>query len=204
MRRSFVALPLALAVTVLLAACGGGSDQPEDDAVATVPTRSGTVSEHIRAQSFELVDADGKVRGVFESVGGDVGLRLMDSLGRERIKITVDDADLPSVTLFDEGGSRRIGMEFALGLNPALFLRDSDGVLKAGMQVQRDGGPVLFFRSVAAENSFAVALVGDDLPVISLADPGGNSRVFLGLGEGSYDASLVFVSETGEPISSIP
>jgi len=203
MNRSLIALLIALSIAML--GCGQGASQAQvEEAVQTILTSGDLAIDRYRAGSFEVVDDSGIVRAALEAEAGTVRLVLTDPQGINRIAVSLDSNDDPSVTLFDESGIRRVGIEFALGISPSLSLRDSAGTLKAGFQVQGDGGPILFFRSHDAENGFAVAMVGDDQPILSLAQPDGQHRVFLGLDDNGFTPALVFLSASGEPIATYP
>ena len=189
----------------LAVACGQSIDQALiDDAVARALADPDVGSGTITAGAFEVVDGEGRVRAVIGLSDLGTGLFVRDARGVNRIAVALDSFDIPSLTLYDETGARRIGMQFALGMSPALFLRDTEGTLKAGMQVQHDGGPILFFRSGNAEDSFAVALIGNDEPVLSMAGPDGNHRILMGLDGADYDPQILFLDANGEETATLP
>ena len=78
--------------TLLLAACEGGGD-------------NGTV----RAERFELVDAEGRVRAEIALRDGEPGIYLDDADGRERLAV-FHDADGTGLKISDEAGTTRIGV----------------------------------------------------------------------------------------------
>lgn len=185
MRSWPTALVIATLVVFSVAACSSSQERSDDLSAGTV-----------RAESFELTDAEGVVRAALQMSDGEPQFVLFDSEGGNRLQISLDQAGNPMLSLFDANGGRRAGFEFANGINPALFLRDEDGRLKAGMQVQSGGTPLLFLRNSALEDGFAVTLIEEDFPVLALSDSQGNSRTFLGLGPGG-SGSLVFVGPDG-------
>jgi len=66
------------------------------------------VQEVVRAKRFELVDAEGRVRGALELVGVEPRLVLYDEKSRQRAKLLLGPDGSPTLVLRDEKGNLRV------------------------------------------------------------------------------------------------
>ena len=96
--------------------------------------------EVIRAQRFELVDAEGRVRAVLgESPGGAPALMLNDEKGQARAALGLD-ANCPRLELSDEQGEARASLFLVFpSAVPSLWLRDEKGKVRASLEVAPGG-----------------------------------------------------------------
>ncbi len=82
----------------------------------------------VRAQKFDLVDAQGRVRAVLSvNDKGSPELRLVDKEGRGRATLGLQDDGSPGLALWDEGGMARTVLDVWVGGGYGLSLRDKDG-----------------------------------------------------------------------------
>ncbi len=93
-----------------------------------------TAPEVVRAQRFELVDVDGKVRARL-TVASTTGpaLLLYDQAGgvRARVWLTLDGS--PYLNLYDANGRGGVSIFPGTDGNPGVCLRDKEGTLRAGL-----------------------------------------------------------------------
>ncbi len=93
------------------------------------------VPDVIRAQRFELVDAQGRVRGALGMgrFGDTPGIRLYDAKGQARVVLNVHPSGDPSLTLLDDKGHLRVG----LGCHH-LTLYDEEGQWRAQLSLSHN------------------------------------------------------------------
>ena len=118
--------PMVIAVLCLLVA------------VAAVAWAAGqaklSAPEVIQAQRFELVDAEGQVRGrltVASSTGPALLLYDEDGSVRARLWLSLDGS--PSLNLYDTDGRGGVSAFPGTDGNPGVCLRDKEGTLRAGL-----------------------------------------------------------------------
>ncbi len=90
--------------------------------------------EVIRAQRFELVDAEGKVRGrltVASTTGPALLLYDQEESVRARLWLTLDGS--PLLQLYDKHGRGGVSLFPGTEGNPGVCLRDEEGTLRAGL-----------------------------------------------------------------------
>ena len=124
-------------LTVIVAAC-------VVVAIAAVAYAAGKTSapEVLRAQAFEVVDAEGKVCAVL-GLRGDGGgnLDLMDAKGLKRATLSVLPNGGPVLMLSDARGEERATLTVH-----SLTVRDETGGERAALQVPRGSHPGLVLR----------------------------------------------------------
>lgn len=90
--------------------------------------------EVIRAQRFELVDAEGRLRGVVGStVDASVAVALYDEKGRGRAGLALFPDGSPGLVLFDEKGKPRATLALLPDSGPGLVLLDEKGEALAAL-----------------------------------------------------------------------
>ena len=86
------------------------------------------IAKVVQAESFELVDENGRQRAVFgPTLRGEVGLLIADPRGQVRAVLTVNGKGEPGLELLDEQGESRASMAVRTGESGTLALRDTDG-----------------------------------------------------------------------------
>lgn len=123
MRLQWVMVIVAMCLLVAVAAVAWAAGQ----AKASAP-------EVIRAQRFDLVDAEGRVRGRL-SIASSSGpaLLLYDENGtvRARLRLSLDGS--PTLDLYDTDGRGGVSAFPGTDGNPGVCLRDKEGTLRAGL-----------------------------------------------------------------------
>ncbi len=99
--------------------------------------------EVIRAQSFELVDAEGRVQAKLAVHKDGPGLILFDHGGKVRAMLAVDKNGVPMLGLLDEKASIRAAVSVPTEGDAGLVLPNQPGRGGAMLAVDKDGGPVL-------------------------------------------------------------
>jgi hypothetical protein len=88
------------------------------------------IAKVLQAESFALVDANGRQRAVLgPTLRGEVGLLIADPSGQVRAVLTVNAKGEPGLELLDEQGDSRASMAVRTGESGVLALRDNDGKL---------------------------------------------------------------------------
>ncbi len=135
----------------------------------------------VRAQRFELVDAEGRVRALLAmSLDGRPGLAFLDEKGEGRAGLVLG-TDGPTLELWDKKGKLRARLAVHPDLGPALTLHDEQGVMRAGLLAGTDGRPGLAF-----------------------LDEKGKPLTLLGVGVDAGGKGLVLLDEKGETIWRAP
>ena len=90
--------------------------------------------EVIRAQRFDLVDAEGRVRGRL-SIASSSGpaLLLYDQEGGVRARVWLSLDGSPTLNLYDTDGRGGVSAFPGTDGNPGVCLRDKEGTLRAGL-----------------------------------------------------------------------
>jgi len=133
-------LLIALAVVCLLVAVG---------AVGYGAGKASDVPEVIRAQRFELVDEEGRVRSELRlNEFGEACLLLCDAEGSPQITLGFDEGDRYSMLVFSSG--KAMDPRITLGVDPKtsrseIRLSDRDGKLRAALDLNAEGEPTLWF-----------------------------------------------------------
>jgi len=111
--------------------------------------------EVLRARSFEVVDAAGRVR-IALAVGrdGSSGLGLYDVAGRVRGVLSVLPDGSPGLGLYDAAGQARIGLGLLPDESPWLSLLDAAERERIALDVFPDGSPMLTLKDAAGRVLF--------------------------------------------------
>ena len=113
----------------------------------------GEIQEVLRAQSFELVDDQGALRGIMSLIDGSrPNLALTDEAGAFRAWLLLGEdgspnlvlSDSPRIVLIDGQGQIRAVNRLQSG-SPILSMRDASGNIRTVMQLAGDGTPILEF-----------------------------------------------------------
>lgn len=131
-----------IAVALMWLCLWGGGPKWGTPAEAAGQAKSG-VPEVIRAQKFELVDEEGKVRAVL-GLGRDgaPNLDLSDAKGLKRATLALLPDGSPVLMLSDARGEERA----TLTGGRSLTMRDETGGERATLKVRYDGSPSLVLR----------------------------------------------------------
>jgi len=120
--------------------------------------------EVIRAQKFELVDAEGRVRGLMH-------------MGR--------DGDSPALWILDEDGERRAGLGLLPDGTSGLALTDERGEARASLLLGPDGSPLLALTNEGGEVRAILRVLPDGTSGVALADEEGRFYGYLSRGRGA-------------------
>jgi hypothetical protein len=159
-------LGLAAAAVLAVAVISGQAAPPTDD------------MRHLTAQSFRLVDAEGKLRG--ELALGDDGplLRLLDAEGRPRATLT--GGKQAGWSLHDQDGKPRVaafaGEEFGLAM------LDTEGMSQARLAVAADRQALDLFDK--GKRRATIEIVGGDATAALMSEQG-NARAMMSAGKDS-------------------
>jgi hypothetical protein len=147
----------------------------------------------IRAQHFELADAQGRAVGDFGlSPGGAPRLVLRDRQGQGRVFLMVEPNGSSRLYLADENGKARADLRLLGDGSPSMALLDKDGGTRAGLRLIDDGSPRF---SLSGKNGKGGVLLGstagDATSGLVMLDGVGKARALLGLkADGSPSLSL--------------
>ncbi len=172
---------------------------------AATDTPAAAPGTTVRAQRFELVDADGKVRGIF-GIQADktVGLTVQTADGKPLITLAASGTNIPAVTLTDAQGNKRAAMcikddgSVAISTNdakgnvrttltvdksdrPHVALQDPDGTVREDLNVDKAKDSALNFLDVAGKTRLSVGMDKDNEPFTVLYDAYGKTRFDVGL-----------------------
>ena len=140
---------------------------------------SGTAKE-VRANSFVLVDENGKGRAILYALQDYTDLLIWGVNGKSYARLSVSK-DGPKLALSDENGKDRATLLVSKD-GPWLALSDEKGQTRAGLDVTKDGPKMALYnesgKSCAALNLF------EDEPRLTLGDENGKIRVWLSLVKG--------------------
>ena len=158
-----------------------------------------TAPEVIRAQRFELVDAEGRVRiemSIAGLSGQAPGIRLLDEKGTGRAGLVLFRDGRPGLALSDEKGAVRAGLGLLRDGRPIMTLSDEKGEARAALSLLSDGSPILWLRDEKGKLRATLAVFPDGNPILGLYDEKGKSRATLGLLRDG-GPSLTFCDEKG-------
>jgi hypothetical protein len=147
---------------------------------AALPTAE---SRQLSAESFRLVDGDGKLRGEFAL--GDEGplLRLLDAEGQPQVQLAVA-GNRPALDLFEKG-KRRASIEVAAGDATATLLSDQGSaraMLSAGKDSAGKETAACALHDPLGNRQFAVTTRAEGT-LLSLYDKNAVSRVAVTVNE---------------------
>jgi hypothetical protein len=128
------AVGLALGVWILAGTFG--------PTMAAAPAGGG-VAKEIRANSFVVEDANGKVRLMLVALKEGPGLSLFDENGNLRVAL-VATKDGPGLRLYDENGKDRAALA-APKIGPGLSLWDENGKVRAVLAAPKIGPGLSLF-----------------------------------------------------------
>jgi len=172
--------------------------------LADVPT-NGAVAQVVRAQRFEVVDAEGRVR-VLLSMGPDgqvPSLTLHDEKGDIRACLWTHPDGSTSLTLCDEKGATRASLSTHTDGSPILMLHDEKGATRASLGTHPDGRPILMLHDEKGEVRASLWTPPHGSPSLSLHDTKGDIRASLGT-HPDGKTRLMLHDEKGEVIWMAP
>src|SRR6266850_5242692 len=122
--------------------------------------------ESITANSFRVVDKDGKLRGTFGMTEKGIGLKLSDIEGNERAGLTISRDGSPTLRLF--GKDRRNMAVVNVGEDgmPTVSLFSKDKECFSSLFASSDGQSTLVMRSQAG--SVNLGIKDDGSPALAL------------------------------------
>ena len=136
---------LVLVLALTSSACFGGSDSDE-------------IKEVVRAESFELVDQEGRVRAVWSVVDGTrPSLAMLDKQGDFRAWLLLSEDGSPNLVLKD---------------NPRGVLMDGEGQIRSVNRLH-GGSPVFTMHDGEGQIRWVVRLSGDGTPSLETYDAEG-------------------------------
>jgi hypothetical protein len=151
------------------------------------------VADVVKARSFEVVDASGKMRATLGMGGGTVALGLADARGDMRAALTVVSDGTVSLSLFDAPYQTRAHLSMAPEKSVGLVLCDVKGKQRAFLGLVADGTPTLGLLDAAENARASVTLTRNGFPVMDLSDATGRTRFAVGVangpGLGLFDAA---------------
>ena len=158
------------------------------------------VQKSISAESFNLVDKKGDLRGTFSISNDEESPRLM-LMGKEKegfIMLGMIDG-LPELTLCDRG--KNVRARFAMGSNgPNLVFYDENKKGRVAIGVVENKGPSILLADPQEMTRVALSFT-EDISTLRMNDDKGNTRTFL---FAHKDAGLVICDEKGEPVWAAP
>ena len=132
---------------------------------------AGTAKE-IRARSFVIEDAKGKVRGILAVEEFGPNLVLFDENGEIRVWL-VADKDGPLLSLCDENGKNSVNL-VSKKEGPELLLNDENDRHRASLTATKDGPRLsLYDENGKTRTELWASKLG---PCLSLSDENGNER----------------------------
>lgn len=133
--RSKLQVPGMLLAAMAAGYVGGLMSQANTAAVAAISKPA--ISQVVRARKFEVVNADGKVRGVFGDRGDGPALELYDGVDKMRGRFCLGGG-FARLELLNSG--KPVGMFFDDKGDPKLWLFDSAGKVRAAFACSRGNG----------------------------------------------------------------
>jgi hypothetical protein len=136
----------------------------------------------LRAETFEVLDKDGKVRATLTSQG-DEGptLRLLDTDGEDRVVLSLHPTDEAVLAFRDKGQRARLSLAL-LKEGPRVDLWDPAGKnIRTAWRTAADGAPLLELYDQYMRRRAVFGLDAGDQPGLSLEDTAGKARLTLGL-----------------------
>jgi hypothetical protein len=166
----------------------------------------------VRAQRFEVVDAEGRVRGEIGlgTDGHTPGLMFCNDKGKVCAMLVVSPDGSSSLMLSDAKGGTRGALMVGSDGRPNLWLYDGNakGKLRAALSVGSDGQPSLGLYDAKGELRAALGTDSGGRPSLGLADEQGKPRAVLGalalktIGTGAVEqraeSSLVLFDKEGK------
>jgi hypothetical protein len=149
----------------------------------------------IRAEQFEVLDKDGKVRATL-TAQDDKGptLRLFDTDGEDRVVLSLNPTAEALLAFRDKGQKARLSLTL-LKEGPRVDLWDPDGKnIRTALRTAADGAPLLELYDPHMRRRAVFGLDAGDQPGLSLEDTAGKARLTLGL-EHEGLAVLRFLSQ---------
>ncbi|MCS6926253.1 MAG: hypothetical protein NZ578_10190 [Candidatus Binatia bacterium] len=134
----------------------------------------------IRAERFEVVDRDGKLRATLGtgSTGapGPVlsdGLVLIDNNGQPRANLGLAADGAPGLMMYDPGLRYRIALDVAPDGAPALALASKEGRTRAELVLPSEGGPGLILYDARLQPRVTLDVSSAGLPALVLTGQNG-------------------------------
>ena len=116
-------------------------------------TRPETETKVVKAQKFELIDKEGKVRAALSvKDDGEPSLSLIDSDGTTRAEVFLVDG-CPVLAIRDKVGKTRAALTASPAGNAGLVLLDKDEKERASFGLDFDGSPKMEIRDKAGNKT---------------------------------------------------
>jgi len=156
--------------------------------------------EVVRAQGFEVVDGEGRVRARLGLAAGQPRpiLVFCDEQGKTRVSMSLLADGSPVLALSDKEAKPRAGLMLTAGGLPIVGLVDGQGKRRASLGLAGDGSPSLDLYDQGAMLRASLSLAPDGSPALAVLDKDQNTRAAVGLCHLELTASGEF-RPTGEP-----
>lgn len=176
-RRQYGGLLLATTVAGFL---GGLGAHWALNAAPAVVQKTWDLPPVIRAERFEVVDRDGKLRATLGtgSTGApglvlSDGLVLIDNNGQPRANLGLAADGAPGLMLYDPGLRYRIALDVAPDGAPALALASKEGRTRAELVVPSEGGPSLILYDTRLQPRVTLDVSTAGVPTLLLTGQNG-------------------------------
>ena len=137
--------------------------------LAPAPTHAASADQVVRARKFELVDREGRVRGVLGDLGfGSVGMSLRDGEGILRVGLSVVPDGRAVVSFFHKDGKPRAALGVGPNGSPAMLLTRGDGKRQIELAYAADGGARLRMVATKGQAGAALGMFPDGSPYLVL------------------------------------
>jgi hypothetical protein len=135
----------------------------------------------LRATRFELIDATGRVMGVFASADGKTPqLELRDAAGKPRVYMGIKASNgEPEFTLNGKDGKKRAWLSLTSVGGANLMLIDNEERARVNLLTTPDGDPFLHFLDANEIGRASYGIANDGVPKLELHDAEGNVRAAL-------------------------
>jgi hypothetical protein len=158
------------------------------------------VQKSISAESFNLVDKKGGIRGTFTISNNEESPMLL-LIGKEKegvIMLGMIDG-LPELTFCDR--EKKVRARFDLNnKGPKLTLYDENKKIRVGIAVLEKDGPTILLTDPQERTRVALSFM-DDTSTLRMIDDKGNTRTFL---FANKDAGVFISDAKGEPVWGAP
>jgi len=171
--------------------------------LAPLPTQAAPADQVVRARKFELVDQQGRVRGVLGDLGfGSVGMSVRDSDGTMRVGLSVLPDGKAVVSFYTKEGRPGAALGIGPDGNPTMLLARGDGKRQIELAYAADGGARLRMVDTEGQAGAALGMFPDGSPYLLLrgTDKG---RAILEV-SGESDPGLFLYDKEGKQLFRAP
>ncbi len=134
-----------------------------------------TYPRRVIAQSFIMVDRQGKPLAALETEEGRSGLVFYHTDGRRRAVLGVESHG-SGLTLYDQQGKPRLTIAVTTEGAPVLALYDGNGLNRGELHLGRDGAPALVLYDRGGKTRAIMGITSKDSAALALYDKNGQDR----------------------------